>query len=455
MSRTAIGCVVMVLLTVGCASTRPTEARRELADELARRSGVDDVVTPEQEQRSREEIRARVDDLLAEPLTVDRALQVALLNNHDLLATLEQLGVAQAELVEAGLLDNPVIGGDLVVSTRGNGLGGGLGLSQSLLSAFLVPAKRRLARANLRIAVVGVTDAALALVRDVKVAYAEAQAAQASGRLVRTLVQAAEVADELAERQLEAGNLTELDRGLFALALDEARLELAEQQLEWVEARETINRLLGLWGPQVEWTLAEAQAGLPAEDGTLGQLEQLGIEQRLDVSAARFEVGAMERALELRRRGVIPQIEAGVEARNEVGDDLGHEWVVGPSLSIEIPLFDPGHADFARLRAQLRQSEHRLKQTAIDARSRIRVERERLVIARRRVLYLRDTVLPRWEALGERALERYNGMLIGAYDLLDLRAEALGAQREHIEALRDYWVARARLERAVGGRLPS
>jgi len=447
--------LVLALATGACASTKPTEARRDVGDQLAARGGPRDVITPEQDARSREEVRARVDALLAEPLTEEHALQVALLNNHDLLATLEDLGVAQSELVAAGLLDNPVLGGDLVISTRGYGLGGGLALSQSLLSAFLVPAKRRLAALQLEMAVVGVTDAALALVRDVKVAYAEAQAARASLRLHRTLAQAAEVADELSQRQHEAGNLPDLDRGLFASALDEARLHRSEAQLQWVEAREQLNRRLGLWGPRVGWTLAgDALPEPPAREADLSALEQAGIEQRLDVSAARYEVESMQRALELRRRGLVPDIEAGVEARNEVGDDEGHEWVVGPSLSIELPLFDPGHADLARLRAQLRQSEHRLQQRAIEARSHIRVQRERLVIARRRVQYLAETVLPRWETLSARALERYNGMLLGAYDLLDLREEALRVRQDHIEALRDYWVARAELERAVGGRLP-
>jgi hypothetical protein len=72
-----------------------------------------------------------------------------MLNNRELRATLEELGVAQADLVDAGLLANPTISGDLVNSTRGNGLGGGLALSQSLLSVFLIPAKRRIAKTRL------------------------------------------------------------------------------------------------------------------------------------------------------------------------------------------------------------------------------------------------------------------------------------------------------------------
>lgn len=453
MKRYPQALLAMLALSTACASTKPTEAREDLAELVDQRAGVSDVFSAEVDEWSAEQVRERVDDLLDSPLTVDSAMKIALLNNRGLLAHMEELGIAQAELVEAGLLENPVVGGDLVISTRGNGLGGGLALSQSLLSAFLIPAKRKLAKAQLQRSIVEVSDEVLELVNEVRSAHAEVHSALASRALHTTLVQAAEVADELAQRQQDAGNLTDLQRGQVAAALDEARLDLAEHQLELVEAREHLNRLLGLWGDQTSWKLAKAPT-LPERSLDLRDLESRGIRQRLDLSAARFEVESMELALKLRRRGLIPMIEGGVEAGNEVGDDEGHEWVVGPSLSVEIPIFDPGHADLARLGAMLRQSQHHLQQRAIEARSKIRVGRERLVLAHRRAQYLRDVVVPRHDRLGGEALLRYNAMLIGAYDLLEIQSGAIEARIELAEAERDYWVARAELERAVGGQLP-
>lgn len=441
------------VLAGGCATTEPTVARREVSELVGDRVGTPDAIAIAQDAESRARVRERVDALLAEPLTRARALQIAMLNNRALQAELEALGVAQADLVAAGLLDNPVIGGDLVSSTTGNGLGGGLALTQSLLSAFLIPAKRRLARAELRHAVVSVGDAALRLARDVEVAYAEVQAALAARDLHRTLAQVAEVADELAQRQQEVGNLPELDRARIAAALHDARLELADEELELVTAREALTRLLGLWGADTEWTLAAPLAELPLDEGELDGLEQRGLRERLDVSAARIEVESIGLALGLRRRGLVPQIDAGLEARNEVGNDAGHEWVLGPSLSIELPIFDPGHADLARIRSYLRQAEHELQHTAVVARSEIRVHREELVTARRKVDYFRQTVLPQREVIGARALEQYNGMLIGAYELFETRAAQLEVEEAYVAAVRDYWVARAELERAVGGRL--
>jgi cobalt-zinc-cadmium efflux system outer membrane protein len=148
-------------------------------------------------------------------------------------------------------------------------------------------------------------------------------------------------------------------------------------------------------------------------------------------------------------------VNVGVTARNEVGDDLGHEWVVGPSLSIEIPIFNPGHADIARIQAYLRQAQHRQQDLAIMVRSEIRIHRAELVAARRKVEYYQQKVLPRAESITELTLQHYNAMQLGTYQLLETRSDQLEAHREYVEALRDYWIARSELELSVGGRLPS
>lgn len=446
--------LLMGVVVSACASTSPAGPRGEVADELSGRTGLHDIVVDTGDAEAQQDVQRRVEALLSQPLTVEAATRIAVLNNRRLAATFEALGVAQADLVQAGLLQNPTLGGDVVISTRGNGLGGGIGLSQSLLSAFLIPAKKRLASTQLQRAIVRVADDTLMLLRDVKIAYAGMQAAVAAYGLQRTLVQGAEVADELAARIFEAGNLSELDRQLFASDLDHARLALADAALQQSVAREALNRELGLWGPQLGWRLATVLQDPPTEESDLARLEQLGIEQRLDLSAARFEVESMDYALQLRRRGLIPAIEVGAEARNEVGNDAGHEWVVGPSLSIELPIFDPGHADIARLGAQLRMAQHSMQQLAVDARSQIREGRVALQTARAKAAYVRETVLPRRMVVGTRAMERYNAMLIGAFELLEIRQGQVEAQHELLEARRAYWVARAELEWAVGGRLP-
>ena len=444
-----------VIAVAGCRSVNPEAPRTELGELLEDRAGATDVIAGQQDEESQAQVRERVDALASQPLTAEAAVQIALLNNREFLAVVEDLGIAQADLVQAGLLENPVLAGDIVNSTKGNGLGGGLSISTSLLSVFLIPAKLRLAKSELAHAVLSVGQASLMLVRDVKEAYAETQAADAVLGLQRDQARAAELAAELVQLQFEAGNVSPLDVQLFAAALDEARVAFADAQSASMIAHEELTQLLGLWGEQAQWTLAPMPSGpLPAQPELRG-LEQRGIRERLDISAQRAVVTSMEYAIELRRRGLVPQVEIGAEGRNEVGNDAGHEWVLGPSLAIEIPIFDPGHADFARLRAQLRQAQHRLQSKSVAARSEIRAHRRLFVASRQKVEYLQQTMLPRAEAIAALTMRRYNSMLVGTYQLLETREDQIELQRELAQAIRDYWVARADLEFAIGGRLPS
>ena len=46
-------------------------------------------------------------------------------------------------------------------------------------------------------------------------------------------------------------------------------------------------------------------------------------------------------------------------------------------------------------------------------------------------------------------------MLLGVFELLEAKQNEIDAGRAYVAALTDYWTARAELERAVGGRLPT
>lgn len=452
-TRFIASCVALSML--GCAPIRPKKARAELDELVEDRTGVDGAVAEARDEQSRARVQARVDELLSAPLSEDSAVRIALLNNRGFHAELEELGIAQADLVEAGLLENPVVGGHVIISTRGNGIGGGASLGMSLLSVLLIPAKRRVAKRRLKQTVVRLGSETMHLIKETKVAYYRAVAAEQELDLHRGMAQAAEVADDLSRRQLEAGNVVEIERQEAAAELDEARLHLAEAELEHLEAREELNRLLGLWGGRLDWKLAGDRPEIPEQEAELGDLVAKGVRDRLDLSAARHEVEALEYALKLRRRGVIPNIEVGAEAGNEVGDDEGHEWVVGPSLSIEVPIFNPGHADFARMRAMLRQAQHRLQADAVAVRSDIRLKRAELLTARRKAIYYRDTIIPRTQKVAELTLHQYNGMLIGAHEVFEAKAEQYEIEGEYAEAIADYWSARAELELATGGDLPA
>jgi len=206
-----------------------------------------------------------------------------------------------------------------------------------------------------------------------------------------------------------------------------------------------------LWGPSADWTLAEELPPPPASDPPLEHLESLAIRRRLDVDAARKERLLLANAIGLARSTrFVGRLDIGVDAHQ----DADGPRVLGPNLVLELPIFDQRQAMIARLEAQERQAEKRLTAIAVEARSEVRLARAEVVAARRIVERYQSAILPMRDKVVDESQLFYNGMLLGLYQLIDVKREQVEAHAQYIVAVRDYWSARADLERAVGGQIP-
>jgi len=206
---------------------------------------------------------------------------------------------------------------------------------------------------------------------------------------------------------------------------------------------------MGLWGEQTTWKMANRLPELPAEEVSLEHLESLAMRQRLDVMAARKETVTLAEALGVKNAyRYFASAEVGVSTEKET-DGVR---VTGPTLSLQLPIFDQGQGEVAKLGAEYRKSQRRLEGLAIDARSEVREARDRLVAQRALVEHYKR-LLPERVRILNLTLEQYNGMLKGAYDLLLAKQGEVATERAYVEAWRDYWIARTELVRAVGGKL--
>ena len=201
-----------------------------------------------------------------------------------------------------------------------------------------------------------------------------------------------------------------------------------------------------------DWKIATQLPPLPETEIALEGLETLAVKQRLDLAAARQQVALLDRAASLNRstRFLPTGVSIGVDTERETD----RQRVTGPTLSLSLPVFDQGQPALAKLTAQLRQSQRQAEALTTDIRSEVR-EAHALLSANRELAKLYgDELLPQRRRIVALTLEHYNFMLKGTYDLLLVKQNELEAERSYIEAWRDYWVARAQLEKAIGGKLP-
>ncbi len=449
MNRSITLALVAPLLPA-CASTSAAPAFRDTAQIVEARSGKR--IFWNQGGVADEAVARRVRDLLARDLSIDSAVQIALLNNKDLQALYEDLSIAQADLVQAGLLQNPTLSGGVAVPVAGQvETGWDAGVVQDFLGLFMLGARKKVAGAELEATKLRVGDAVLRVTYDVAVAYDSMVAAQQILEVRRTALEAGETAMALAEGQHAAGNISDLDLVNQKTRAEQLRTDTRRSEADALTARETLTRLLGLWGADAAFHVPSKLPDPPAADVPLEHLEALAIARRLDLASARAQTEALEHAAATARDfRFVGSVNAGVGFERAPE----HYSVVAPRASLELPIFDQHQAAIARLEARVRQAQAHESALAVDVRSEVRAAHGRLVALRDVVDRYARIVLPLRAQVVALSQQQYNAMLVGAPQVLLAKQDEVSAQRESVEALRDYWIARADLERAVGAIFP-
>jgi cobalt-zinc-cadmium efflux system outer membrane protein len=399
-----------------------------------------------------EQAMAAVGKLLQAELGPEEAVQIALLNNRRLQGTYQELGIAQAALVQAGLLRNPVFDIERRFHGGGNDHAMVIGAVDDFLHILLIPLRKQIASADLERAKWQVTSATLELAGRVKIAFFHLQADEQLLEMRKTVLESTEASYELAQRMSKAGNLNELDLLREQAACEQAKLNLSTSERAVIEDRERLNSLMGLWGMGVRWKVAVRLADVPDQEMNVEHLERRAIERNVDLAAAyqKLKVSAGQVGLS-RTVAAIGQVQLGAHAEWEP-DGLA---TVGPALSLSVPIFDQGQAVASAQKARFVRLWNDYTAQAVEIRSDVRAKRDILSIARQQAEFYRKVVLPLRQKVTEQALLRYNAMQMTNFELLQTKRDQIDAGLQYIAVLRDYWTVRTELEHALAGHVLS
>lgn len=348
---------LLLALVVGCVDPQPEWERVEQTVE-ERVAGAS--LRWEQSEEDAQEIARQVGLLLEGGLSRAEAVQVALLNNRDLQATFEEVGLAKAALVQAQLPTNPTAEGIFRFPVGGGRTAVESGLLLWVSDLWVIPLRARMQRAaaaaTLRRVEGEVVDTAVEAALD----YDEVLYRQARLELQRQVVQvqsarAARLAVRFGSGQ---ANDLEVHEGEARLGEEQVRAARAERDLALARAR--LAALLNV----EEARLLLVGALAPAEPRRWSEEEAVSYarEHRLDLAQARIAVERADRAVDLERARIFDQVRAGGDHEGRVGGDQE----AGPSLSLELPLFDQNQAQIARAQYLLRQTRKRLQSLSVE-----------------------------------------------------------------------------------------
>ncbi|MFZ3202817.1 MAG: TolC family protein [Pseudomonas sp.] len=439
-----LGLCAGLLVLAGCASFSRDGGFAVV--EQAAEQQLDKQLSWSKTSEERAVVAERVAELLAQPLSADDAVQVALLNNPGLQASFDQLGISEAERVQAGRIPNP--GFSFGRLEKGSEVEYERSLHVNLARLIAMPMTSGMEAKRFEQVQRQTSLAVFELASQTRKAWYRAVAAEESLGFMRQVMDSAEIGAELARRLAAVGNYSKLQQAQEQSFYAEAGLGLIRAEQARVQNREQLTRLLGLWGEQIAYRLPERLPELPAQVEQMPDVERQAMSQRLDIQAMRLDAERLASNLGLSKTTrFINVLEVGAISNksNEEPTQRGYE------ISVELPLFDWSGARVAKAEAQYRQMLNRAAETAINARSQVREAYLGYQSAHDIARHYRDEVLPLRQRIAEENVLRYNGMFISTFELLaDARKQILAVDG-YLQAQRDFWIAKADLDMSMLG----
>jgi outer membrane protein TolC len=446
--RSFAAVAALALLASGCASisqNRGVDAVSALAKE---RLGKDArLLRTDDDARS---LARLIDEKLRTPLQADDAVQIALLNNRALQSTYWNVGIAEADLVQAGRLQNPSF--SFQRTLQGNEVDIERSLTLNLVRMLTAPLAQRIEARRFEQTRLMVANQMLLHAAETRRAYFDAVAAAQGVSYSMQVSRAAQASAELTGRMVQAGNSSQLDLAREQAFDAEATAAVGRAGKRALAAREKLTRLMGLWGSNAQYRLPDRLPDLPAAPAELDDIERIAIRDRLDIQAAKVEAAQTASSLGLTRATrFVNVLDLGYVRNSSAGQPSAPGYVI----TLELPLFDWGSARVAKSEAIYMQAVNKVAQTATEARSEARESYLDYRTSYDLAKHYRDQVIPLRKKISDETLLRYNGMLISVFELLADSREQASAVNSYIDALKDYWIAQTNLEAALGGRLPA
>ncbi len=434
------------LVVTGCSTLQPGHGFDAVREQV-RRAGDVEIAWHAMEDSDAGSPGSKVD--FEKPLTRFDAVRFGLLNSPRMQALFEALGIADAERAAASVPGNP---GVSILARDSDAPGTRTNLeiefATGLLDLLLLPSRRAMARTDFERVQLEVTDAVLAYTGEIQQAWTAYVAAREHRQLADASHHAGTAARELAQRFEAAGNLSLLELARHRSAEAATALQLADTRIAEYTARSELALLLGLeaagdW--QVPETLPEQGPALPDLAATVAT----GLSRRPDLAVHRKRIENTAAALRIARRyrwlGGADFMLNG--EREPDGSDLR-----GFGLALELPVFDQGQPEIARLQSLQRRQSAEAEAIRAMARKQIAVAWHTARTLEDKLATHRQLALPAAADTVREAQLHQNYMLESIFHVLAARREQYAARAGYVDTLHDYWVARSQLELAIGGR---
>jgi outer membrane protein TolC len=448
--RASLTAVAAALLLGACASTAIDKNFQGVQSLTQNRLGAE--VKWLNSDEARRQAQADVDATLARPLGADDAVRLALAHSPSLQAALFDSAAASAGATQSARLPNPIFTFERLVRRHDGETSLDIGrmLGISVFDFLLLPARLRMADFQQQQIQLRLASDVVQAATDARQNWVRAVAAHQSVKYFEQVKQAADASAELARRMQAVGNFNKLQRAREQAFAADAVAQLARARQAAQSSREALVRSLGLSEAQArQLKLPDRLPDLPKTPKAEGEVAQQALDQRLDVRLARADLEFTAREQGLTR---VTSFINGLHVAAVRNSETGEAPQKGYELELPLPIFDFGDASRARSQATYMAALNRTAQIGIEASSQVRENYGAYRTAYDVARHYLEEVVPLRKTIADENLLRYNGMLIGVFELLADAREQVGSVVQAIEAQRDFWLADAALQAALIGK---
>jgi len=471
---------VMVAALGGCATVDPKHDYEQVGRRVIEATGQERIYRPEDDEL----VDELVEGLTQDGISADEAVQISLLNNPTLQALFMDVGMARADVVQAGLFSNPFVG----VSARfpdGGGLANiEVGVAQNIAELWQIPIRKRAAERSLDVTILDLARTAAGVAADAKAAYYMAVGADERFRIARENLDIAKNLLDLVLTRQKAGAANALDVNLSrGIALD-SEIEIERTRLSAADARRELATILGLTSDADALDLTDPLPTEFPETPDAQSLVQLAKVWRLDIQTAQQAVAAAQAKLEYEYRLVFPIVELGldlersertgqggrdiladtarasiagggltapgIQPRSERRSEKGQDVILGPSLGIELPIFDQNQAQIAKAQYALQQARKMLDALDRAVTQEVRSAVDRAMTTWRLMRTYRDQSIPLAKSNLDLSRETYRAGRTSILSVLEAQRFFLETRRGYVEASQAAATMIPELERTIG-----
>lgn len=413
----------------GCAPALRNVGRADVERDVAARTGLS--VPPDATGRVPPAVN------LEDGLTRDEAAATALWNSPAFHVELAQLGIARADLAQAGMLRNPMLtllfpwGPKQFEAT----------VKWPIDAIWQRPRRMAAADKGLSAAAARLVSRALVLIGDTKVAVADLRSAVERLEIARSTAAVAREIAGIVQRHFEAGDISALDAGIASVDADRADEDTRRAALDTSRSRHRLEALLGI---RVLPALVMSDAVVET-CGALADIETEALASRPDVRAAEIDIDAAGARLGLERSRI-----GALVAILDANAKGSRGFEMGPGIDAELPIVDRNKAGVMRARAELDRAMAAYRLVTGQALREVRDAYAELESSRQSGTAWRDRIRPQIErqvALSRKAFAEGDMPYL---TVLEHTRRLHEARLRESEAAADLARAVARLEQGVG-----